>query len=100
MIKSLALAVVVTCIAASVTAAPADQRDVKTPYYSIALTPDGTAIESLSLDSLGKGEFRPSALFAPEEKAPTPTASQLESPGGPSSSPKWQFKFSENSFQI
>jgi hypothetical protein len=68
MIKSFArLAVLVWSIAA-IGIASAAQREVKTPYYSVTLTPDGEAIESLSVDSLGKSEFKLNALFVPEEK--------------------------------
>ena len=63
------------------------QREAKTPYYSLTLTPDSATIASLTLDSLGKGEFRPSALFPPSDSV-----------AGSNSS--WQFKFSQQSFQM
>ena len=62
-------------------------KPTKTPFYAITLTPDQAAIASLSVDSLGKGEFRPSALFEPE---PADTAAR----------PGWQFRFSQRSFQM
>lgn len=81
----------------SVLSLPAQEaagRAVKTPYYSLALTPDGTSIASLSVDSLGNGEFRPSALFAPDAKAAAAV------PAGAATQSDWQFKFSAQSFQM
>ncbi len=63
-------------------------QPVKSPYYSITLTPDQGAIASLSVDSLGKGEFRPSALFPPEHAAPTAAGAA------------WQYRFAQRSFQL
>lgn len=74
------------------------QREVKTPYYSVTLTADGTAIESLSVDSLGKGEFKPNALFLPEAKPVGQPASHDESTADTTSD--WQFKFSPRKFQM
>ena len=62
------------------------------------LTPDGEGIAALSVDSLGRGEFRPSTLFPPEAKPSTPAVSQGESPINISSD--WQFKFSPQSFEM
>lgn len=100
MIKYLALTAVISCSVAAAGTAKSEQREIKTPYYSLALTPDGTTIESLSVDSLGKGEFRPSALFPPEVKPSTQEASQAEPPGSTASKSDWQFKFSSQSFQM
>lgn len=61
-------------------------REAKTPYYSITLTPDGNSIASLSVDSLGKGEFRSSALYPPTENK----AAHSE----------WQFVFKPQSFEM
>jgi hypothetical protein len=96
MTKSLVLIAIVGCSLAAARTARSEQREVKTPFYSLALTPDGTSIESLSVDSLGKGEFRPSVLFPPEAK---PTA-QAAVPAGSIFSSDWQFKFSSQSFQM
>jgi hypothetical protein len=49
-IKALALTAIVSCFVATASTARSE-RKVKTPYYSLALTPDGTMIESLSMDS-------------------------------------------------
>ncbi len=87
---------VVSCSLVTAGTANSEQREVKTPYYSIVLTSDGTAIGSLSVDSLGKGEFRPSVLFAPDEKPSVQTAV----PAGPILSSDWQFKFSKQSFEM
>ena len=98
MTKPLIFFVVLSCsLSATSVAAPA-QREVKTPYYSLTLTPDGEGIAALSVDSLGKGEFRPSGLFPPEAKASAQAASQGESPVNTSSD--WQFKFSSQSFEM
>src|SRR5690348_7991942 len=98
MITSFARIAVVVWSIAAIGIASAAQREVKTPYYSVTLTPDGTAVESLSVDSLGKGEFQPNALFPPEAKP----ASQTVSPGESSVniSSDWQFKFSSHSFEM
>ncbi len=87
---------IASCFLAAAGAANSEQREVKTPYYSIALTPDGTAIESLSVDSLGKGDFRPNVLFAPDVKS----SSQAAVPANPDSSSGWRFKFSKKSFEM
>lgn len=79
-------------------AAAQQKREIKTPYYSIALTPDGSTIDSLSVDSLGHGKFQPNVLLAPDVKPATQTASNGESPISVSSG--WQFKFSSQSFQM
>jgi len=63
-------------------------RSIKTPYYTLTLTPDGAAIASLALDSLGKGEFRPSALFVPQTDAHASARSA------------WRFKFSQKSLRM
>jgi len=83
------------CIATQALASPA-QLESKTPYYSLALTPDGNSIASLSVDSLGKGEFGPNVLFPPDAK---PAAWQAV-PAGSIFSSDWQFKFSLQSFQM
>ena len=64
------------------------QTQVKTPYYSLTLAADGTTIQSLSLDSLGRGQFRPSALFPPAANSPAPAHSG------------WTFKSSTKSFEL
>jgi hypothetical protein len=88
--KSPAIAAAALCICiATSNAACAAQRETKTPYYAVTLTPDNSAIQSISLDSLGHGEFRPSALFPPDAKAAV-TGSQ----------PTWRFRFSPKSFKI
>jgi len=98
MITSFARIAVVVWSIAAIGIASAAQREVKTPYYSVTLTPDGTAVESLSVDSLGKGEFQPNALSPPEAKP----ASQTVSPGESSVNinSDWQFKFSSHSFEM
>lgn len=96
MIKFLTLVTVVSCSLVNAGAANSEQRDVKTPYYSIALTPDGTTIESLSVDSLGKGEFRPNVLFALDAKPSSQTAVVADT----RVSSDWQFKFSSQSFEM
>jgi hypothetical protein len=96
MIKSLALTAIASCFLVTGGTAKSEQREVKTPYYSIALTPDGTAIESISVDSLGKGEFRPSVLFTPDVN----TSAKTAVPDNPISSSGWQFKFSKKSFEM
>ena len=96
MIKFLALVTTASCFLAAACLSGSEQREVKTPYYSIALTPDGTAIESLSVNSLGKGDFRPSVLFAPEVKSPSQTAVPVDT----RLSSGWQFKFSKRSFAM
>jgi hypothetical protein len=88
MTKSLALVAIVSSFFAAARTAKTEQREVRTPYYSLALTPDGTSIESLSVDSLGKGEFRPSVLFPLEAK---PSA-QAAVPADAIFSSDWQFK--------
>jgi hypothetical protein len=66
MIKFLTfVAVAGSCLVAAGTAR-SERREVETPYYSNALAPDGATVESVSVDSLGKGDFRPSVLVAPD----------------------------------
>ena len=67
-------------------AAPAAQREARTPYYAITLTPDGAALQSLQIDSLGQSDFRPTALFPPDSK--------------PATDPAWHFAFTHNSFTM
>jgi hypothetical protein len=98
MIKTVTLIALVICLTAVTAAATPDQQEEKTPYYSLALTPDGTAIASLSVDSLGKGDFKPSVLFPAEVKVPATVP--VGSSGSSESTPDWQFKFSEQSFQM
>jgi hypothetical protein len=74
------------------------QREAKTPYYSVTLTADGTAIESLLVDSLGRGEFKSNALFVPEEKPISQPASHQELAADTRSD--WQFTFSPRNFQM
>jgi hypothetical protein len=76
-------------------AAPA-QLESKTPYYFLTLTPDGEMIASLSVDSLGKGEFGSNVLFPPDAKLPAQTAV----PVNPIFISDWRFKFSSQSFQM
>ncbi len=98
MIKTVASVALISCLTAATAAAASDQREEKTPYYSLALTPDGSEIASLSVDSLGKGDFKSNVLFSPEVKTP---AVVPEGPyGNAGSNPSWQFKFSDHSFQI
>ncbi len=71
-------------------------RSFKTPYYSIALAQDVPKVLVLSVDSLGQGRFRPSALFAPEgaiEAGPAKGSGEAVYPG-------WRFRFSAQSFEI
>ena len=83
-------AAAVVCLALSASAAlRAAQHEVKTPYYRVDLTADGANLQSLSVDSLGHGQFRPSALFPPR----TPAA-EIHPHSG------WSFKFSPKSFAI
>lgn len=96
MIKSLALITIASCSLITSGTAKSEQREFKTPYYSLALTPDGTAIESLSVDSLGRGEFRPGVLFAPDVN----TSAKTAVPANPISSSGWRFKFSKQSFEM
>lgn len=99
MIRSLALiAVLGAFISAANAADSVPQREIKTPYYSLALTPDGSTIESLSVDSLGKGEFRPNALFPPGTRPVAKTFPQNPAAGTPDSG--WRFKFSQQSFEM
>ena len=98
MIRSLAFFVVLSCSLSAASVAASAQREVKTPYYSLTLTPDGEGIAALSVDSLGKGEFRPSTLFPPEAKPSAQTTSQEKSPVNTNSD--WQFKFSPQSFEM
>jgi hypothetical protein len=83
------------CIASQAMAAPA-QLESKTAYYALTLAPDGQAIQSLAVDSLGKGEFGPNVLFAPDAKPVALTTV----PANPSFTSDWQFKFSSQSFQM
>lgn len=92
--KLFAFSAVVGCLVFSAAALSAQGRTVKTAYYSLALTPDGTTIASLSLDSLGKGEFRPSALFPPQGKHDALAAD------GTAVKSDWQFTFKSNSFEM
>jgi Bacterial alpha-L-rhamnosidase 6 hairpin glycosidase domain len=96
MIRSLTLLTIAICCLAI--AGKSEQREIKTPYYSLALTPDGSAIASLSVDSLGRGDFKPNALFAPEGGSAAGAGSQ----GGSALDIRsdWQFKFSPQSFQM
>jgi hypothetical protein len=81
------------CLAVSILAVPfascAAQREAKTPYYAVTLTQDGSSIQSLLLDSLGQGQFRPTALFPPDART--------DSTAGQSS---WHFAFSQKSFKM
>lgn len=95
MMQATALIFVAGCF---IGAAAQQNREIKTPYYSIGLTRDGSTIESLSVDSLGHGQFQPNVLLAPDVKPATQTASNGESPISVSSG--WQFKFSSQSFQM
>jgi hypothetical protein len=98
MARSLTFFIVLSCSLSATSLAASPQHEAKTPYYSLSLTPDGEGIAALSVDSLGKGEFRPNALFPPEAKP----ASQTVSPGESSVniSSDWQFKFSSQSFEM
>jgi hypothetical protein len=95
MIKIAAVIAFGCCIVAQAMASPA-QLESKTPYYALTLTPDGQAIQSLAVDSLGKGEFGPNVLFPPDAKP----AAQTAVPANPIFSSDWQFKFSSQSFQM
>lgn len=88
--KSLSSVVILaSLVSALATQSPAalaqSQQPVKSPFYALTLTPDQGAIATLSVDSLGKGEFRPSALFPPEPAT---------------ASAGWQFRFTQHSFQM
>ncbi|HEX5284388.1 MAG TPA: hypothetical protein VFW30_09720 [Bryocella sp.] len=99
MIKSLVLIAVLGVFTTAANAADnVQQREVKTQYYSLALTPDGSTIESLSVDSLGKGEFRPNALLPPGSWPVARTFPQDPAAGVPDSG--WRFKFSPRSFEM
>ena len=88
--KFRAIAAAVFCFyLATLDATWAAQSGAKTPYYAVALTPDGSTIQSLSLDSLGQRQFRPSALFAPDAKA-----------AAADSQPAWRFTFLPKSFKM
>lgn len=94
-ISCFASCLAISCLLFAPIAGKAQGREVKTPYYSLALTADGTSIASLSVDSLGKGEFRPSVLFPPDTKA------ALADGGTTMASPSdWKFTFSAQSFQM
>jgi hypothetical protein len=99
MMRSIAFAAALCCCLTAADAAWGAQRSEKTPYYSLALAADGSNIASLSVDSLGKGQFRPSVLFPPDAKA-------AESEVGPESSSStashssWRFRFSRKSFRM
>jgi hypothetical protein len=87
--KLCALAATAICFSLALpNAALASQRDAKTPYYALTLTPDGAAIASLQVDSLGHGQFRPTALYPPAAKA------EADAPSS------WRFEFSANSFKM
>ncbi len=73
MTKSLVVVAILSCSLFAARAAESQEREVKTLCYSLALKPDSTSIESLSVDSLGKGEFRPSVLFPPDAKPSSQT---------------------------
>jgi len=88
------------CFSVAAGAAAQQQREVKTPYYSIALTSDRSSIESLSVDSLGKGEFGPSTLVLPDAKPAAQAAAERESPISAGIRSDWQFNFSSQSFQM
>jgi hypothetical protein len=89
MTKSRVIAAAALCLfLAMLDAAWGAPLQTRTLYYSVALTADGENLQSLSVDSLGQGKFRPSALFPPEEKA----AAAAE--------PGWRFEFSPKSFRL
>jgi hypothetical protein len=92
MFKSQTFIAVALSTAAVLLPAQTSPREIKTPYYSVTLAPDGVTIESLSLDSLGHGEFRPNALLPPTTNAPGVTR--------PNSSQGWSFTSSTRSFQL
>ena len=96
MMKPLTFITVFSCFFAAVGWAVPTPHEIKTQYYSLALTPDGETIASLSVDCLGKGEFRPSVLFPPEAKSST----QATTLTGAAISSDWQFTFSSKSFQM
>ena len=73
-------------------------QETKTPYYSLALTPDGSTIASLSVDSLGRGEFRGNVLFPPGTRPLAKTFPQNPAAGPPDSG--WRFRFSPKSFEM
>jgi len=87
MIKSRAFAAVTFCFCLALpNGAWGAQQESKTPYYALTLAADGATIQSLQLDSLGHGDFKPTALFPPE-------------PGtGPT--PAWRFEFLPKSFKM
>ena len=88
MIKPRVFAAAVLCFClATLNSAWGEQRESKTPYYAVTIAADGSTIQSLSVDSLGHGEFRPSALFPPEAKAAA-------------ANPAWRFEFSVKSFKM
>lgn len=90
MTKFCAFAALVFCFClTALDSAWAAQRESKTPYYALTLAADGSTIQSLSLDSLGHGEFRPSALFPPEAKAT-----------GAAANSAWRFEFSPKAFKM
>jgi Bacterial alpha-L-rhamnosidase 6 hairpin glycosidase domain len=91
------LAVLFTLVAVP---SPSQQRAFMTPYYSLTLAPDSSAIESLSVDSLGNGEFRPSALFPPLSHPSSQAAAASESQNTAPNPAAWQFSFSQQSFQM
>ncbi len=86
--NAIAAAAFCFCLA-SINAAWAAEHEAKTPYYTLAVAPDGSTIQSISLDSLGHGQFRPNALFSPE--------AQTAAAG---SDPAWRFTFLPKSFKI
>src|SRR5579883_151412 len=99
MIRSLVVLVVVglySC-AAFASGLP-EQREERTPYYSLALTADGSTIASLSIDSLGRGEFRPNALLPPGTRPVAETFPKDPAAGAPESG--WHFRFSPRSFEM
>lgn len=99
MTKVLVLIVALGVFTAAANAADSvQQREVKTPYYQLSLTPDGSTIESLSVDSLGKGEFRPDALFPPGTRPVAKTFPDNPADGAPDSG--WRFTFSPKSFEM
>lgn len=70
---------------ATTNGARAAQHEAKTPYYQLALTADGATIQSLQVDALGQGQFRPNVLFPPQAGA---------------AKDGWRFEFLPKSFKI
>ena len=91
--KFFAFAAALCCLVVTATGRAAP-RQVVTPYYKLTLAPDRSTIVSLSVDSLGKGEFRPSALFPPE------TGSRARAAGKAAPGFAWKFEFRKMSFRM